>query len=88
MIKTLLALFRPLHTIASELTHIRKLYEMELANRLVHRDAVEMPLVLITQKPKKGDVEVTYQGDNISPRFKHIDWLDGDNEDFPDDVRQ
>lgn len=86
MIRALLAIFRPLHVIAKELTTIRELYELELANRYVNmKDAVPVPLMRITEKPKKGDVEVTYQGQVVGPNWKQMpDWLDGDNEDFPD----
>ena len=81
MLRALLAIFRPLYTIAKELTTIRELYELELANRYVNlKDAVPMPLSRITEKPKKGDVEVTYQNENPDPRWKQLDWEDGPEE--------
>ena len=81
MLRALLAIFRPLYTIAKELTTIRELYEQELANRYVNlKDAVPMPLSRITEKPKKGDVEVTYQGTSPDPRWKQLDWEDGPEE--------
>ena len=82
MLRALLAIFRPLYTIAKELTTIRELYELELANRYVNlKDAVPMPLSRITEKPKKGDVEVSYQGTVADPRWKQLDWEDGPEED-------
>ena len=59
---------------------IRQLYELELANRVVDPKAVERPLMRVTEKPKKGDVEVTYQGDTVGPRWKQLDWDDGPEE--------
>jgi len=87
MLKALLAIFRPLHTIAKELTIIRELYEMELLERQIHtgKEWVPAPLTRITEKPKKGDVEVTYQGDATGPRWKQLDWDDGPEEEL--DVR-
>jgi len=87
MLKALLAVFRPLYTIARELTTIRELYEMELRERVVYPNALPLPIMRITSKPKKGDVEVTYQGE-MGPRWKDIDWLEGDREDFIEDVRE
>ena len=82
MLRALLAIFRPLYTIAKELTTIRELYELELANRYVNlKDAVPMPLSRVTEKPKKGDVEVSYQGMMIDPRWKQLDWEDGPEND-------
>ena len=87
MLKALLAVFRPLHTIARELTTIRELYELELSNRLVDPRHVERPLMRITEKPKKGDVEVTYQGDVTGPAWKQLDWDDGPEEELNDTKR-
>lgn len=80
MIKTILAFLKPLHTIAKELTTIRQLYELDLANRVVDPKHVERPLMRVTEKPKKGDVEVTYQGDTTGRRWKQLDWDDGPEE--------
>lgn len=77
MLKALLAVFRPLYTIAKELTTIRELYEMELRERLVDPRHIPQPLTRITEKAKKGDVEVTYQGDSSGQRWKQLDWDDG-----------
>ena len=85
MLRALLAIFRPLHIIAKELTTIRELYELELSERYVPDQSKHLPLIRITEKPKKGDVEVTYQGQTVGPNWKQMpDWLEGDNEDFPD----
>ena len=85
MIKTLLAIFRPLTTIAKELTAIRQLYELELSERVVDPQHVSRPLIRITEKPKRGDVEVYYPGDSDLPRDKQVDWATPDEEDFPED---
>lgn len=77
MLKALLAVFRPLYTIAKELTTIRELYEMELRERMVDPKHLPMPLTRITAKPKKGDVEVTYQGEGDDRRWKQLDWDEG-----------
>lgn len=58
------------------MTLIRELYEMELAERRIDPNHVPNPLVRITEKPKKGDVTVTYQGDIDGPRYKQLDWED------------
>lgn len=81
MLKLILSFARPLHVIAKELTAIRELYELELNNRMVHPADVERPLMRITEKPKKGDVEVSYQGSNPDPRWKQLDWEDGPEQD-------
>ena len=49
----LLNLLLPFHAIAKELTVIRELYELDLANR-------EKPIYRITESPGKDDTEVTY----------------------------
>ena len=55
MLRTLLALFRPLTTIARELAIIRELWELELASR-------QPPIYRVTERPSKRDTEVTYSG--------------------------
>ncbi len=55
MIRTLLALFRPLTTIAREIRIIRELYEEELSRR-------DPPIYRVTEKPSKDDTEVSYAG--------------------------
>lgn len=85
MIRALLAIFRPLYTIAKELTTIRELYELELSERYVPDQSKHLPLIRITEKPKKGDVEVTYQGTMADPRWKQLDWEDGPEEEVDND---
>ena len=80
MLRALLAIFRPLYTIAKELTTIRELYELELSERYVPDQSKHLPLIRITEKPKKGDVEVSYQGTTADPRWKQLDWEDGPEE--------
>ncbi len=63
MIRTLLALFRPLVAIAKELTIIRELYELDLASR-------DPSIMRVTEKPRKTDTEVTYMG-VVDDRPKH-----------------
>ena len=84
MLKALLAIFRPLHVIARELTTIRELYELELSDRYVPDQSKHLPLTRITEKPKKGDVEISYQGDTTGQRWKELDWEEGPDE---EDVR-
>jgi len=79
MIRALLALFRPLYTIAKELAIIRELYELELRERHVNPQWAPMPLSRVTEKPKKGDVEVNYFDENADQRkHKQVDWEDED----------
>lgn len=70
MFRALLALFRPLHAIAKELTLIRELYELELSERRVDPKHVAQPLIRITEKARKSDTEVSYVGENQLPRYK------------------
>ena len=68
MLRTLLALFRPLSTIARELSIIRELYEMDLASR-------DQPIFRVTERPSKHDTEVSYTGvRDDRPKYKR--WLD------------
>ena len=78
MFRTLLAIFRPLHTIARELTLIRELYELELSERVVDRRHSPAPLYRITEKPRKGDTEVFYSGEAELPKFKQWNPVDPD----------
>ncbi len=55
MIRTLLALFRPLTAIARELKIIRELYEAELESHTP-------PIYRVTETPSKRNVEITYTG--------------------------
>ena len=55
MLRTLLALFRPLTSIARELRIIRELYEAELESRTP-------PIYRVTETPSKRNVEISYTG--------------------------
>lgn len=62
--KTLLAFFRPLRSIASELRIIRELYELDLQSR-------DNPIIRQTERPSKADTEVSYSGvTDRTPRHK------------------
>lgn len=75
MLRTLLAIFRPLTTIARELHILRELYEADLATRQIYR---------LTEKPAKDDTSVSYAGmRDERPQFKK--WFDAAEE---DDVQQ
>ena len=84
--RTLLAFIRPWHTIAKQLTRIADLYEMDLANRVTYPGAMPQPLIPITEKPKRGDVTVSYQGDAAGPRWKELppEWDEGPEDDVRD----
>jgi hypothetical protein len=68
VIRTLLALFRPLKAIALELHILRELYELDLASR-------ENPVYRVTEKPHGDDTEVTYAGVEPEPKPKHRTWF-------------
>lgn len=55
MLRTLLALFRPLTSIARELRIIRELMELELESRTP-------PIYRVTETPSKRNVEISYTG--------------------------
>ncbi len=55
MLRTLLALFRPLTAIARELRILRELYELDLESRTP-------PIYRVTETPSKRNVEISYTG--------------------------
>jgi len=79
MLRQLLMFFRPLRVIASELTVIRQLLELELASR-------DPPIVRITESPRADDTTVSYQGIE-DRRPKHKRWEPVEGEEM-DDVEQ
>jgi hypothetical protein len=74
--KSLLAFFRPLRSIAQELKILRELYELDLGSR-------NPPLYRFTEKPNQKDTEVMYTGmvDKRPPWKKALGW---DQEDEPE----
>lgn len=56
MIRTLLSLLRPLHSIAKDLNRMADLYELDLRSRTP-------PITRITEELKEGQLEVMYMGD-------------------------
>jgi len=86
MFRALLALFRPLRTIARELTLIRELYELELSERMVDPRWKPLPLYRITEEPRKGDTEITYQGERDLPKHKRWNPIDPNDPMDDDDV--
>ena len=53
MLRTLLAIFRPMKQIADELRIIRQLYEAEL-------EMHDPPIYRVTEAPSKRNVEISY----------------------------
>lgn len=74
MFRTLRALFRPLTSIAKELAIIRQLYEADLASR-------PNPIYRVTEKPSKGDTEVTWSGVDREQEPAHRRWFQAAEED-------
>ena len=68
MLRTLLALMRPLHSIARELRIIRELYELWLWQQ-------DPPIYRVTEKPHQSDTEVTYSGLDTAPKKKFKNWF-------------
>lgn len=77
MIRTLLALFRPLTSIARELRIIRELYEADLDSR-------PNPIHRLTETPNKKDTEVLYAGQS-NPRPGYKIWHGSSDEDSEPD---
>ena len=63
MFKLLISLLRPLPEIAKQLRRIADLYELELAERVIHAESLPAPIRLFTEKPSDADTEVTYSSD-------------------------
>lgn len=62
----------PLQVIAKEITILRELYEQDLLQR-------DPPIRRITEKPKKADTTVSYQGiQDERPKFKLGGWFSGE----------
>lgn len=75
----LLAILRPLNAltvIARELTTLRRLYEADLMQR-------DPPIWLVSEKPRKGDTEVSYM-DAEEPRKRKWKRLEVDNSELED----
>ena len=68
MLRVLLALFRPLRSIATDIRIMRELYELELSER-------DRPIMRRTEKPSKYDTEVTYMGVEEEPKRKFKMWF-------------
>jgi len=76
MLRALLAIFRPMATIARELTTLRELYELDLGSR-------QPPLFRVTEKPNKRDTEVSYSGvEDLRPGYKR--WFQPEDEEEED----
>lgn len=58
----------PFSKIAEELSTLRELYELDLASRHIYR---------LTEKPSKGDTEVSYSSEDIMPKSKLRSMFDG-----------
>lgn len=72
MIRLLLAYFRPVNKIATELRVLRELYELDLNSRVP-------PIYRFTEKPEKSDTTVTYMGQHDqTPRYKR--WFENEME--------
>lgn len=77
MLRTLLAIFRPLAQIAKELRILRELYEAELESR-------HPPIYRVTEEPSKKDTEVSYMDvEDRRPVYKR--WFTAEEEE--DDVQ-
>lgn len=73
----ILEILNPLHAIAAELKILRELYEADLMSR-------DKPIWRTTEKPSKGDTEVSYGGvKEKAPAYKR--WFQSDEEDDNDD---
>ncbi len=64
MFKRLREIFTPFAVIAQQLTRLADLKELELRERMVHKDSVEAPIIRITEEPQKGDTTVSYENED------------------------
>lgn len=78
MFKRIKSFFLPFQAIASELSILRELYELDLANR-------KPPIYRITESPNKHDTEVTYGDDGFKEKTRLQRMFEGLEEEEDDD---
>jgi hypothetical protein len=86
MFAKLRAIFLPFSEIAVQLKRLADLKELELKERVIQRDSIASPVILITEEPKKGDTTVSYGGEEDKPKSKLRQLMDGIVEPDEDDL--